>query len=91
MIPDFVAVLQSIKWEPFSFINDCKNRVLADAGILTRISRLPTISKGKEDDKKKKMTKVLSTKLSIEDYNRFEKYTRQSLKPVTIGAYAFSL
>jgi hypothetical protein len=29
----------------------------------------------KEDDKKKKLTKVLSTKLSIDDYNRFEKYT----------------
>jgi hypothetical protein len=28
-----------------------------------------------EDDKKKKLTRVLSTKLSIEDYNRFEKYT----------------
>jgi hypothetical protein len=33
------------------------------------------MEKGKEDDKKKKLTKVLSTKLSIEDYNRFEKYT----------------
>jgi hypothetical protein len=31
------------------------------------------MEKGKEDDKKKKLTKVLSTKLSIEDYNRFEK------------------
>ena len=31
--------------------------------------------KRKEDDKKKKLTRVLSTKLSIEDYNRFEKYT----------------
>ena len=31
--------------------------------------------KRKEDDKKKKLTKVLSTKLSIEDYNRFVKYT----------------
>jgi hypothetical protein len=31
--------------------------------------------KTKEDDKKKKLTKVLSTKVSIEDYNRFEKYT----------------
>ena len=27
-------------------------------------------------DKKKKLTKVLSTKLSIEDYIRFQKYTR---------------
>jgi hypothetical protein len=34
--------------------------------------------KRKEDDKKKKLTKVLSTKLSIEDYNRFEKYTNYS-------------
>ena len=33
------------------------------------------MEKGKEDDKKKKLTRVLSTKLSIEDYNRFEKYT----------------
>jgi hypothetical protein len=30
----------------------------------------------RNDDKyKKKLTKVLSTKLSIEDYNRFQKYT----------------
>ena len=28
----------------------------------------------KEDDRKK-LTKVLSTKISIDDYNRFEKYT----------------
>jgi hypothetical protein len=27
------------------------------------------MEKGKEDGKKKKLTKVLSTKLSIEDYN----------------------
>jgi hypothetical protein len=26
----------------------------------------------------KKLTKVLSTKLSIEDYNRFKKYTNQA-------------
>jgi hypothetical protein len=40
------------------------------------IAASPTnMEKGKEDDKKKKLTKVLSTKLSIEDYNRFEKYT----------------
>lgn len=32
------------------------------------------MEKAKEDDKKKKLTKVLSTKLSI-GYNRFEKYT----------------
>jgi hypothetical protein len=31
--------------------------------------------KRKEDDKKK-LTKVLSTKLSVEDYIRFQKYTR---------------
>jgi hypothetical protein len=29
--------------------------------------------KRKEDDKKEKLTKVLSTKLSIEDYHRFNK------------------
>lgn len=29
----------------------------------------------KRKDNSKKLTKVLSTKLSIEDYNRFEKYT----------------
>jgi hypothetical protein len=34
--------------------------------------------KRKEDDKKKKLTKVLSTKLSIEDYKRFEKYAYQA-------------
>ena len=34
----------------------------------------PNGEKKKEDDWKK-LTKVLSTKLSIEDYNRFEKYT----------------
>jgi hypothetical protein len=28
------------------------------------------------DDNRKKLTKVLSTKLSIEDYNRFQKYTK---------------
>ena len=32
--------------------------------------------KREEDDKKKKLTKVLSTKLSVEDYIRFQKYTR---------------
>jgi hypothetical protein len=31
-IPDVVALLQSIRWESFSFINYCRNRVLADAG-----------------------------------------------------------
>jgi hypothetical protein len=40
------------------------------------IAASPTnMEKGKEDDKKKKLTKVLSTKVSIDDYNRFEKYT----------------
>ena len=29
----------------------------------------------KRKDDRKKLTKVVSTKLSIEDYNRFEKYT----------------
>ena len=34
---------------------------------------LSTIAKRK--DGSKKLTKVVSTKVSIEDYNRFEKYT----------------
>jgi hypothetical protein len=33
----------------------------------------------RHDDKyRKKLTKVLSTKLSIEDYNRFQKYTNDA-------------
>jgi hypothetical protein len=35
-----------------------------------------TDGKKSDDDNKKKLTKVLSTKLSIEDYNRFQKYTK---------------
>jgi hypothetical protein len=31
--------------------------------------------KRREDGKKKKLTKVLSTKLLIDDYNRFDKFT----------------
>jgi hypothetical protein len=35
----------------------------------------------RNDDKyKKKLTKVLSTKLSIEDYNRFQKYTNYAFE-----------
>jgi rubrerythrin len=29
----------------------------------------------RKEDNTKKLTKVLSTKISMEDYNRFEKYT----------------
>ena len=39
------------------------------------IAASPTNRKTKEDDKTKRLTKVLSTKLSIDDYNRFKKYT----------------
>lgn len=39
----------------------------------------------KEDDNKKKLTRVLSTKLSIEDYNRFEKYTNYAYQAGIIG------
>ena len=36
----------------------------------------PANGKKSEDDvNKKKLTKVLSTKLSIDDYNRFQEYT----------------
>ena len=35
----------------------------------------PTGEEKKKEDDRKKLTKVLSTKLSIDDYNRFEKYT----------------
>jgi hypothetical protein len=35
----------------------------------------PTGGEKKKEDDRKKLTKVLSTKLSIEDYNRFEKHT----------------
>jgi hypothetical protein len=34
------------------------------------------VEKGHGDDDEKKLTKVLSTKLSIGDYNRFKKYTK---------------
>jgi hypothetical protein len=35
----------------------------------------------RHDDKyRNKLTKVLSTKLSIEDYNRFQKYTNDAYK-----------
>ena len=35
----------------------------------------PANREKRKEDKKKKLTRVLSTKLSIDDYNRFEKYT----------------
>jgi hypothetical protein len=34
------------------------------------------INREKRKDNTKKLTKVLSTKVSMEDYNRFEKYTK---------------
>jgi hypothetical protein len=49
----------------------------------------PTIGREKRDDDdndKKKLTKVLSTKLSKEDYDRFEKYTNDAYKAGVIGA-----
>jgi hypothetical protein len=36
------------------------------------------------EEHKKKLTKVLSTKLSIEDYNRFQKCTNDAYKAGTI-------
>ncbi len=33
----------------------------------------------------KKLTKVLSTKVSIEDYNRFQKYTNKAYRARTIS------
>jgi hypothetical protein len=35
-----------------------------------------TARKNSDDDNKKKLTRVISTKLSIEDYNHFEIYTK---------------
>jgi hypothetical protein len=35
----------------------------------------PTGEEKKKEDDRKKLTKVLSTKVSMEDYNKFEKYT----------------
>ena len=35
----------------------------------------PTGGEKKKEDDRKKLTKVLSTKVSTDDYNRFEKYT----------------
>lgn len=35
----------------------------------------PTGGEKKKEDDRKKLTKVLSTKVSMDDYNRFEKYT----------------
>ena len=40
----------------------------------------------RHDDKyRKKLTKVLSTKLSIEDYIRFQKFTNDAYKAGVIG------
>ena len=40
----------------------------------------------RNDDKyKKRLTKVLSTKLSIEDYNRFQKCTNDAYRAGTIS------
>jgi hypothetical protein len=36
----------------------------------------PTGGEKKKEDGRKKLTMVLSTKVSVEDYNRFEKYTK---------------
>jgi hypothetical protein len=46
-----------------------------------------TESAGKEkgDHGNKKLTRVLSTKLSIEDYNRFQKYTNDAYVCGTIS------
>jgi hypothetical protein len=48
-----------------------------------------TMNVGMEDksnkEHKKKLTKVLSTKLSIEDYNRFQWYTNEAYRAGTIS------
>jgi hypothetical protein len=45
------------------------------------------VGKGEKrnDENKKKLTKVLSTKLSIEDFDRFQKYTNDAYKAGTIS------
>ncbi len=40
--------------------------------------------KRNDNNNKKKLTKVLSTKLSIEDYNRFQKCTNDAYEAGTI-------
>jgi hypothetical protein len=45
-----------------------------------------TSAEVKRKDDNKKLTKVLSTKLSAEDYNRFEKYTNLAYKAGMIEA-----
>jgi hypothetical protein len=40
---------------------------------MTTAASPTSLEERKEDDKKKKLTKVLSTKLSVEDYIRFQK------------------
>jgi hypothetical protein len=39
----------------------------------------------RNDENKKKLTKVLSTKLSIGDYNRFQWYTNEACRAGTIS------
>lgn len=41
--------------------------------------------KRNDDRYKKKLTKVLSTKLSIEDYNRFQRCTKDAYRTGTIS------
>ena len=43
-----------------------------------------TTNRVKRNNEKEKLTKVLSTKLSIEDYNRFQKCTNEAYKAGTI-------
>jgi hypothetical protein len=43
-----------------------------------------TVAVDRNDDNKK-LTRVISTKLSIEDYNRFEKYTTLAYQEGRIG------
>jgi hypothetical protein len=50
--------------------------------------RMPTdltSAKVKSKDDKKKLTKVLSTKLSIEDYDRFQKHTNDAYRAGAIS------
>jgi arginyl-tRNA--protein-N-Asp/Glu arginylyltransferase len=39
----------------------------------------------KRNHRNEKLTRVLSTKLSIEDYNRFQKYTNDAYRAGTIS------
>ena len=44
-----------------------------------------TSAKGKKNDESKKLTRVLSTKLSIDDYTRFQKFTNDAYRAGTIS------